>query len=456
MEARRGSAWRKPATLLMAVLIVSGVVAGWLVYREIRSGGVEEKWDYKADYGAYWIAPRFFDKDGSLIVEEAGSPDGHLLSFSPNGELKWKSTMNGWALPEQGPDGKFYYVNYPDQSLWLYNNSLAWPRNLTCLDTDGSFSWDYVVDNGTLEIWGIYPDGEVILYLNYDPYGTPLDRIIGVRGGNELWSMYMPVANCTWHNSRVGANGTFTVNAYAKANYTGYEVGVSSEGSVVYVEKDVYFRTFYISPNGRNETVEFEECMEFIDDETSIVYIQATSLINGTTLWKTELLQSDNPDHVLAGVSSVRGTLLDSTGTIYCDGFGERSFALDLEGRILWEKPFYGWMVGTFPSGGVLVWDEVSLKRIGQDGGQVWRHYASHDGYSTAVIGSDETIYYGGENSIIALAHTSGMTLNMVLLIVVASVDVVAVLMYVRARRQERKATPDLRPEDTERAGDGI
>jgi len=456
VEVRRGPALRKPAILLMAVLIASGGVAGWLVYREIRSGGVEERWDYNADYGAYWIAPRFFDKDGSLIVEEPGSQDGYLLSFSPSGKLEWKSKINGWASAEQGPDGKFYYVNYPDHSLWLYNNSLAWPRNLTCLDTDGSFSWDYVVDNGTLEIWGIYPDGEVILYLNYDPYGTPLDRIIGVRGGTELWSMYMPVANCTWHNSRVGANGTFTVNAYDKANYTEYEVGVSSEGSVVYVEKDVYFRTFYISPNGRNETVEFEECMEFIDDETSIVYIQATSLINGTTLWKTELLQSDNPDHVLAGVSSVRGTLLDSTGTIYCDGFGERSFALDLEGRVLWEKPFYGWMVGAFPSGGVLVWDEVSLKRIGQDGSQVWRHYASHDGYSITVIGSDETIYYGGENSVIALAYTSGMTLNMELLIVVASVDVVAVLMYVRARRQERKATPDLRPEDTKRAGDGF
>ncbi len=426
------------------------------MYSEIRSGGVEEKWNYEVDSGAYWIAPRFYDNEGSVIVEEPGSPDGHLLSFSPSGELEWKSTMNGWALPEQGPDGKFYYVNYPDRSLWLFNSSLAWPRNLTCLDADGSLSWDYVADNGTLEIWGIYPDGEVILYLSYDPYGTPLDRIIGVRGGTELWSMYMPVANCTWHNPRVGVNATFTVNAYDKANHTGYEVGVSSEGRVVYVEKDVYFRTFYVSPNGRNETVEFEECMEFIDNETSIVYIQATSLINGTTLWKTELFQSDNPDHVLPGVSSVRGTFLDSTGTIYCDGFGEHSYALDLEGRILWEKPFYGWMFDVFPSGGILAWDDVSLKRIGQDGAQVWRHYFSIDGYSAAIVGSDETVYIGGMNSITALAHTAGLTLNMELLIVVAAVDVAVVLIFMLARRRGRKAIPDSGTKDTEPASEGI
>lgn len=442
----------------MAVLIVSGGVAGWLVYREIRSGGVEEKWDYKADYGAYWIAPRFFDKDGSLIVEEPGSQDSYLLSFSPSGNLEWKSKINGWASAEQGPDGKFYYVNFPDRSVWLNDYSLAGPRNLTSLDAGGNFSWDYVADNGSLEIWGIYPDGEVIAYLYYSPYGTALDRIIGIRGGTELWSMYMPISNCTWCNPRVGANGTFTVNAYDSTNHTGYEVGVSAEGGVVYAEKDVFFFTFLTSPSGRNQTVEFEESKDYIDNETSIVCVRARSLINGTTLWETELLQSDNPDHQPAGVSSVRGTILDVSGTIYCDGFGERSFALDLEGRVLWEKPFYGWMVGAFPSGGVLVWDEVSLKRIGQDGGQVWRHYASHDGYSITLIGSDETIYYGagGENSIIALAHTSGMTLNKELLIVVASVDVVAVLMYVRARRRERNATPDLRTEDAKRAGEGI
>jgi hypothetical protein len=104
----------------------------------------------------------------------------------------------------------------------------------------------------------------------------------------------------------------------------------------------------------------------------------------------------------------------------------------------------------------VLVWDDVSFKRIGQDGSQVWRHYASHDGYSIAIIGSDETIYCGGVNSIIALAHTTGMTLNMELLIVAASVDIVAVLMCLRARRRGRKATPDVRTEDTKRAGEGI
>jgi hypothetical protein len=91
-------------------------------------------------------------------------------------------------------------------------------------------------------------------------------------------------------------------------------------------------------------------------------------------------------------------------------------------------------MIDTFPSGGLLAWDDSSIKRINSDGSVAWRHYAELDGYSFFLLGSDETVYYSYGAEVHALVPSSGLSEGAVFLVILVVVDVVAVTLYGLAR----------------------
>lgn len=439
---------RVGAIVLIFLLVASAAIGAVLLWGELRAGGMEPKWVFRsAEQRVYWDAPLFQDEGGSVVVFEYGGVSAYLLSLSTsNGTLEWKSPVNARPGPVQGPDGGLYYVDWPDESVWRDNSSRAGFRNITALDSNGRFSWDFVADNGTLEICGIYTDGEVIALHHVERYNSSgirwefvKEELLGISRGTELWRMDMPFENSTWRNPRVDDNGTFVIRAYNHDENARYEVGISRIGEVLYIEKGDFFTGLPLPPQSRNGTVEYEMRQEYVDNETSVINVYAISLVNGSVLWKKELLQADNPDHSTPGSYSSTGTLVDGQGRIYCDELVDRySYALDSDGKILWQKPYLGYKIAAYPSGGFLLGDEVSIKRIDGNGSQVWRHYAKIDSYSV-VLGQDETIYYSVGSSVTALTHSTGLSTNAIVLYVIVGLDVVAVLVYVLALRGKRQ-----------------
>ncbi len=438
---------RVEAIVLILLLVASAAIGSVLLWGELRAGGMEPKWTFRsAEQRVYWDTPLFQDEDGSVVVFENGGASAYLLSLSAsNGTLEWKSPVNARPSPVQGPDGGFYYVDWSDKSVWEDNSSRAGSRNITALDSSGRFIWDFVADNGTFEIWGIYSDGDVIAHHDVERYNSSRnlwefvkEELLGISRGTVLWRLDMPFENSTWRNPRVDDNGTFVVRMYNFDERARYEEGISRTGEVLYIEKGDFFTGSPGSPKSRNGTVEYEVRQEYIDNETSVIRVYAISLVNGSVLWKKDLLQADNPDHRTPGPYLSTSTLVDGQGRVYCDA-GKYSYVLDSDGKILWQKPYLGIRIAGYPSGGFLLGDEVSLKRIDGNGSQVWRHYAQIDAYS-AVLGQNETIYYSVGSSVTALTHSTGLSTNAIVLWVIVGLDVVAVIVYVLAIRGKRQS----------------
>jgi hypothetical protein len=330
----------------------------------------------------------------------------------------WRSTTNACPSITEGPDGGYYYVD------WNTSNPYAasW-CNITALDVNGNFKWNFVVANGSLDLWGIYPDGEVIVYQS-------VGEIIAIsNNGTELWSMHQPLPDASYANSRASDNGTFLIYEY---NGSGtYEIGITKDGGQIYIEKVEYCVPYWESSQGKNGTTMYEVRKEFIDNETSVISVCALSMLDGSVEWKTLLHYSDNPDHTMPGVYSLSGTIVDAEGRVFCGDLEDKySYSLSSSGTILWQKPSLGVMVDTFPSGGLLAWDDSSIKRINPDGSVVWRHYAELDGYSFILLGSDETVYYSYGAEVHALVPSSGLSDGAVFLVILVVVDVVAVTLY--------------------------
>lgn len=442
-EMKLGNVTIRAATIVLTfILVASAVVGAVLLQSELRTGGMRTSWVcHPSVEAAYYDDPLFLAKDGSIIVYEFGHVSSHLLSLSSsNGAVEWRFPVNSRPSPIQGPDGGFYYVDWPAESVWKDNASNAGFRNLTVLNPNGGFEWNFTAENGTLEIWGIYPDGEVVALHEIERYDLSRqqwefvkDEIVGLLDGTQLWSMEMPLLNASWGNPGVVDNGTFVVHAHNYDDQARYEVGISKNGEILYVQKGNFFVGPPVSPYSQNGTVEYEMRHEFVDNETSVTNVYAISLVNGSTIWKTKLNQSGNPDHMPPGSWSSGGTLVDPQGRIYCAD-DKYSYGLDSAGDVLWKKPFLGLMIAPYQTGGFLLADEVSFKKIDDKGSQVWRHYAKLDG--GVLLGHDEAIYYGLGTSIIALNHSRGLSMDMTFLLVIAGTDIVVVSVYfLRLRR---------------------
>jgi hypothetical protein len=433
---------------LVSLLVVSAGIAVVLIRSEIRAGGMEDKWvlhDVDAYGNEQMVSLLFVNSQGGIIGSEDWNNPPCFVAISPEGAVLWRSPINARPYPEEGPDGRYYYVD------WADSDSGPW-SNLTSLSPLGSFRWSYVVSNGTLDLWAIYPDGVVIAhhYFNELNQTTPLwetiiDRVFAIsRKGVELWSVDMPFDDASWGNPSISNNGTFVVHT-RQADGT-YEFGISKYGTESYLQKGQYM-TGYMEPSGSTYGgMDFEVRKEAVDAQTTVTSVYAFDTEDGSLVWKTVLGYADNPDNMTPGGGwQLEFALADVHGRIFCDEMNSgHTYSLDLNGTILWKKPYLGALVDLFPSGGILVLDDSSFKRIDPDGLLVWRHFAKTDGYTRILIGGDDTVYYNYKAGVHALVSSTSTSTNVTYLEIIAVVDVVAIGAYglVRMIRARKAPTP--------------
>ncbi len=441
---RIGAFTARIAVLLTVIVLASSAMTGLLLVseEEFHAEVMDDKWVF-VNYDSRGIEMEFglgalVDSRGTLICDDGyWSSEGGFCAIDPNGTLLWRARTNANPLITEGPNGWFYYIDWDTAVA----TQASW-SNLTALDSGGAFKWDYVVPVGDLSLSAVYPDGQVIVH-NYDWTAHLVDRFIAVSSsGSELWSVDTP-ENTSLRYPRISENGTFEVTV--QEGLETYMLGISKDGTEVFTEEGEYLSVFTTPSDGRNETVVYQVRKEFIDHETSVTSVYAYDLRDGSVVWRTILHYSDNPDNTPAGAALLGGTRVDSEGRIFCgDVDGEFSYCLSPAGEIMWEKPDLGLMVDVFPSGGLLVRDDSSIKRLDVNGSLVSRHKVNLDGYSFVVLGNDETVYYSIGAEVHAIVPSSKLSEGKVTLLVFLVADVVAVsvcvlILVLRSRQSDEK-----------------
>lgn len=422
---------------LIALLVASVVISAVIIRAEIRAGGMKDKWVLQNtdEYGNVdLISLLYLDSKGNIMCQDGWSNPPSILSISPAGEFQWRSPVNSGAYPTEGLDGRYYYVD------WASREAGPW-TNLTSISSEGSFRWSYVVANGTIDLWAVYSDGIVVAHQFYQDlnetshqWETMIDRVFGIsRDGEELWSMNMPIADSSWSNPGLKADGTFVV--YTKQGDDVYELGVGKYGSPTYLQKGQYMIGDMDLPRNSYGNSYFEIRVEGVDSDSTVISVYAFSRSSGDQLWRTILGYSDNPHNLTPGAGYEQWfPLADPHGFVFCSGT-EQTYCLDANGTIIWKKPYRGILIDVFPSGGLLAWDESSIKRINIDGSVEWRHFIKHDGYSNILLADDETIYYNYGSEVHALVPASGISTNMMYIAAIVVIDVVAAVSFIIAWR---------------------
>lgn len=432
---------------LTALLVVSAAVAAVLIASEIRAGGMKDKW-VMHDVDSYGNEERisilYVNHEGDIIGEEGWNNPPCIVAISPEGKVLWRSPINAGPTPTQGPDDRYYYVD------WATPDSGAW-SNLTSLSLSGVFRWSYLVQNGTIDLWAIYADGIVIAHHFYyglnattQQWETITDRIFAIsRDGTELWSMDMPFDDASWNNPGIRNDGTFVV--HTNQSDGNYEFGIGKYGSPTYLQKGQYMTGYMDVSRSTYGGLYFELRKEGIDSQTTVISVYAFDMSSGTTIWRTILGYSDNPSNLTPGGGWQQAfPLSDGHGSIFCSDLDTgHTYCLDANGTIVWKKPDLGILVDVFPSGGLLAWDDSSIKRINSDGSVEWRHFAKHDGYSNILLASDETIYYNYGMDVHALVPSSGIGPTAMYLVIIAVIDVTAISGYVLVRMAKARKAAD-------------
>jgi hypothetical protein len=331
-----------------------------------------------------------------------------------------------------------------ERKYWQNDDSQQGFRNLTVLDSEGQFKWSFVM-NGTLDLWATYPDGTVIIYHNSRTFDqttqkwvTRADEIVAVSGnGSELWRMDRPLSNRSYSHTRVASNGTlmYTASGY---NQT-FQVGISKDGSQVFIEERyIYFPSDYgsLSPNG---TVVYTGLKEYIDNETSVTSIRAFNVSDGALLWRTILEYGDNPNHNSPGGGQVVFPRVDGQGAIFCnDGEWDLTYCLDPNGTLLWKKPCVGGLWVNYPSGGFLTYLAPTMMRISSGGSVLWQYQVGSLTDGAVLKDSNGTIYYSTGSAIHTLAYSPDNNQAMIVGVFIA-IDAIVLVAFVGGYLQYRK-----------------
>jgi hypothetical protein len=429
-------------------MILSTVVGGFLVWNEVNTGGMQVKWTLKEtdangysgnNYGIASV------ENGTLIVADylwlSNGHHGNFVALDQNGSTMWRAGFNGypWQLIKS-TDGGYYYVDFKNDTDFLdYSKGLN--QNLTALDSNGQYRWSFHVDNGTLQIWAVYPDGEVIAnhykelnyYIDYNTtsgkYENQTNEMIALSStGQVIWSKSLIVGNETMvpFNRSIDPNGTFI--AYYNGNGS-YQVGYDRTTGQSYKVAVNY--SSINAPNGPNSLF-YSVNTEAINSTTTMTTVQATNTNDGSIAWKIVLDYADNAEN-LGGALCVGSCFVDGIGTIYGYNYGgEKLFAASSNGKLLWERSSPGQFVAICASGGVLFRADSSIVKVNPDGSNAWEYEVgvshSADLVETA-LSPDGTVYYVQDNSLVALAH-SDFSNNLTALTALIVADLVMVIYY--------------------------
>jgi hypothetical protein len=455
--------------LMVFILMASGVLGGLLVYADSKTGSMQEAWRFSENDSngeAANISLMYRGDDGTIYAFETQSNyPNYFMAFGPNGNIKWRTGVNAQPYPIQGADGGYYYVDWPNIQYWLYDHSKGGWYNLTSLDSEGNYRWNYVVDNGSLSILATYEDGSVIVHHYnsiYDSsagkYVTLLDTLIEIsNNGTELWQIDRPLSQLTIQDPRVDPNGTFLMNAYDSGGT--YTIGVPRDGKTFYIIRSSFIPGYSPGPFSMKDGVAYDVRREYTDNQTSVVSAYATNMSDAGQLWKTVLETSGNPDNFVAGYWVGQDAYVDKDGTIYCgDIVGNNTYALNPDGSIRWQRPYLGVIWSTFSDGGFLASDSNSIKRIGQDGSPVWQYEVGqfNSDYSRILTGPNQTIYLSLGTTIVALVHPTSIGGNGLILIMLVAFDLLVFSWYGQSiwKKNKRRKKHELDiPDKSRKAG---
>jgi hypothetical protein len=450
----------------MIIILASSVVLGaFLVYTEAQRGGMQEAWSFSeidlAGKPAN-ISLMYQGSDGTIYAFESQSYyPNYFMALDSSGTVKWRTGVNAQPYPVQGADDGFYYVDWPFITVWMDDPSKGGWYNLTALDSSGNFKWNYVVDNGTLSLLATYDDGTVIAH-HYNSefdnttqtYVTLIDTIIELsNNGTVLWEIDRPLPNLTFQDPRISPNGTILINAY-DSNGT-YEIGIYKNGTEGYIIPAQFAPGYTPGPYSVRNGVQYEVRREYTENQTSVINVYATNTSDGGQRWKTLLEYSDNPDNFTAGYWVGQDTFVDNDGIIYCgDIVGKHTYGLNPDGSVRWQIPYQGVIWETYKTGGVLVSDATSIRKVNQDGSTAWQYGVGQFGttYSRVLLNGDRIVYYSTGTEVISLVHPSGIGGNSIILIVLVVFDMVVFGLYGREIWMKRKGGKPIRNETTVKA----
>ena len=332
---------------------------GQSIYKGPQNGTV--KWIYNniAIYGSPVIG-----KNGTIYV---GGADGKLYVFSSNGKLKWTYGTRSpiFGSPTVGVDGTVYISNWMNSTTYAINSKgkLLWKYttgdyNFGSSPTIGADGIIYVsttnMTNGTL--YAFYPDGK--LKWKYNKMGI-------IYGSSPV----------------IGPNGTIYLT-----DYNGMLYAMNPDGTLKwsytlkYVSGDVdYFASMYyntpsIGPDGTIYLVNYE---------------------SRYTLWLTPYTQHEYVNPTGSSLFAVT-----DNGT-----FATLKWSPYLIGEHLYGAPTISY------NGTIYVTGETKLYAIvdnGTNANSLWplpynKGTAANDGFTSAVIGGDGTIYIGNSTGLQAV-----------------------------------------------------
>ena len=449
------------ALLVVAVLIVSGLSYLDLSNKDAERGGRKVDWTFgvrdPTGYQAYFILDSL-GPDGMLYGTVSSASDiftkggylydRYIIAIDPDGTLNWSAGTNAGAVPTMAQDGNFYYIDWPFKPWNSSSDYLAGWYNLTSIDHSGHFRWDYLM-NGTMDIWGIFPDGLVVLHhynneFNYtlNRWVTLVDEVVGIANGSLMWRFSNPLPDYSFTGPQVNANGTFTVRLYTNDTFA---FTIAENGSQSHLEKVQYYVGPRFPKSSTVGSVQYEIRKVAVNNQTMVTSVYAINLTDGTQVWRTILGYSDNPSHQDYGGGWEGGqTFVDASGTIFCSNLdGNRSYALDLKGNILWKGPNLGGSFALYPGGGVLTVDSSSIRKINADGSTAWRYEATSVG--TLLVSENGTIYYTsdpGVNALVFSNDNSGFLTSVAILVIIDAVVVSALLLFARRLTRTKQSRP--------------
>jgi outer membrane protein assembly factor BamB len=437
----RNRSVRVEAVVLAAIFILSAFAGAIIAKNEVDTGGVQAKWTFSGPFADSLMSYSVLAStpDGTTYVSEEvwkwdlSQYPAYLLSIDPNGHLNWKSgchsVLQGITV---GTDGKLYYSNIINSTDMNTNNARA--GNLTCLDSSGNFVWSYVAQNGSLVVWGTFPDGTVIAMHTYEQYDPAVSRnmditeLFGISpNGSLLWTRGMVDQNDVriyWPITFI--NGSLLMNGYRSnaSLETRSEIALGEDGKVMYtidLGLPFFFTSVYLD---RSYEVQRENV-----NGTSRAYLVALSIENGSMLWKTRLGLKDtssNPNDQTLVTDFVK---VDGNGILYCSDLAGRTFAVAPNGQIMWDQPSRGELFAAFHSGGLLIRNQSLFTKLNSDGHVAWQcEIGLKIGNPTIVVNQD-TIYIADGTNYQAFSQ-SGFSNNLIMLTGIVILNAAAIVVY--------------------------
>ncbi|OPY31676.1 MAG: PQQ enzyme repeat protein [Methanomassiliicoccales archaeon PtaU1.Bin124] len=414
--------WRPANVILVVILVVSLIACAFLASHQITTGGIQAKYTFSdaevgtTDDNTYRVLAA--DDNGTVYISEAlatwvpPAQRACLISLDVNGDARWRIGTNV-MLQELtiGCDGNLYCVDLTNSSDWQ-SETLVF-NNLTAYDVHGHRLWNYI-SNGSLSIWGVFPDGTMIVERN----GSML---MGIRNGTVLWERGLVDYPFTFLDHSVFLNDTMVVLSYDDDQSSA--LALNEDGEVVW-SVPLGSRPYFVSSMCGNITYEmFEEW----SGSTAVTCVVALNITDGSLLWETILDQHEAMQPGLNYTGSV--AYVDGKGVVYAHHNGTL-YALASNGELLWKKVSVQTPRAAFETGGVLVGNETILKRIDPEGNVIWQYVSERPLPDQSIAVGKDVVYVAGGNKMMALSQFT-ISGDISLILVIISFDILAIISYI-------------------------